>query len=827
MRLFRAAFILALLLPLLVMPAVPASGQAASFTDAFNGAPGVPQAFVSPNWQTVYHLRDEQRQNPSAANSLTAGHGTDCAPPPASHTENQQARMVFQCRDHMMTAIQGNEYGAIYLTPAAMLDFSAGEATLRIDVSTLRRSIERDWWDIWVLPFPDDDQTPLEDFYPDLQGTPRNGVQMRMEKFGQSGTGFRGNVFRNYSQQGLLTNPNLQYESFLAPSAERRDTFELKLSRTHMTWGMPGYGQTWVNANVSPALTWTRGIVIIGHHSYHPNKDTFCGGGGCGPGTFHWDNLSISPAAPLTIIKGSPFAVTNATTTVNLSQPAPANARARWNGLGRMEIATSANGSTFSAFASATKANSSRVANGSRGVENATSYWHSIPAGTVALRFRMSNESWYSCSGHGCYAKDIAVLAEGGAPPPTSTPTPTATPTATSPPPPTNTPTATATDTPVPPTPTETATPGDTPTPEPTATPTPTPAPPTPTPTNTPAPPTPTATATATPAALTFTSSATSAASVPAGQTFPFTASIVASRDAANINVDLEIYSPGGVRVHQQIYLGRNFTGGTTHSFAGSWPMPSGISPGQYTIKIGTFDGGWTTLYHWNNSARVFSITAASATPTPTPAPTATPDGSARFVTLPPGAVLPSGAECAARVRPAPENRPENVAANNRTGRTIPFIEGANATGNSQLAPRVDGNFTGTTDEIIQWAACKWGFDEDVIRAQTVRESWWIQSTNGDNGESWGILQVRTPYHPNTFPESRDSTAFNADYTLASRRSCFEGYFSHWISSAARGDLWGCTGLWYSGRYRDAPALNYISEVQDHLNARTWAQPGF
>ena len=34
--------------------------------------------------------------------------------------------------------------------------------------------------------------------------------------------------------------------------------------------------------------------------------------------------------------------------------------------------------------------------------------------------------------------------------------------------------------------------------------------------------------------------------------------------------------------------------------------------------------------------------------------------------------------------------------------------------------PRITGNFTGTTDEIIQWAACKWGWSDNVVRAQAV-----------------------------------------------------------------------------------------------------------
>jgi autotransporter family porin len=36
---------------------------------------------------------------------------------------------------------------------------------------------------------------------------------------------------------------------------------------------------------------------------------------------------------------------------------------------------------------------------------------------------------------------------------------------------------------------------------------------------------------------------------------------------------------------------------------------------------------------------------------------------------------------------------------------------------------RVTGNFTGTTDEIIQWAAHKWGIDEDVVRSVATAES--------------------------------------------------------------------------------------------------------
>jgi hypothetical protein len=373
---------------------------------------------------------------------------------------------------------------------------------------------------------------------------------------------------------------------------------------------------------------------------------------------------------------------------------------------------------------------------------------------------------------------------------------------------------------------------GAAPTATPTRTPTRTPpaAPPTATPTRTPtrtATPTrtPTRTPTSPPPAAGFASGAGAPASVAAGAPITIDA-WVTSPAAAALLVDIEVYNAAGAKVFQQWFDNQAFAAGQRRTFRVTWQTPANAA-GAHTVRLGVFGAGWNGLRHWNNAAAQFAV-GAGAAPTATPTRTATPAPGGRFVTLPPGAALPSGADCAARVRRSPwEPRPQNYTANHTTGRTIPFIEGADAAGNARFAPRVDGAFTGTTDEILQWAACKWGFDEDLVRAQAVQESWWVQATVGDNGESFGLLQVRAPYHPNTFPQSRDSTAFNADYTLASRRACYEGHYSHWISGAARGDLWGCTGLWFSGRYRDAAALDYIARVQQHLADRTWAQPWF
>ena len=80
--------------------------------------------------------------------------------------------------------------------------------------------------------------------------------------------------------------------------------------------------------------------------------------------------------------------------------------------------------------------------------------------------------------------------------------------------------------------------------------------------------------------------------------------------------------------------------------------------------------------------------------------------------------------------QPGPRRRP-------RTGRrtrppTTPSATPPPRRPATRSRRRVTGNMTGTTDEIIQWIACKWGIAEDVVRAQVAKESWWHQDTLGD-----------------------------------------------------------------------------------------------
>ena len=224
----------------------------------------------------------------------------------------------------------------------------------------------------------------------------------------------------------------------------------------------------------------------------------------------------------------------------------------------------------------------------------------------------------------------------------------------------------------------------------------------------------------------------------------------------------VEIYDEGTQGVPE--VLGQSVLhGGQTRQLSTPWPT-SGLTAGTYSVKVAVFGVGWNPFIHWNaNAATVSSTRAQPPTTTrsrPRRAPrnhddaAANPHGphhdrspSGRFATLPLGSALPTGAQCAALVRPAVEIRPENAAANNTRGSRA----NANTRSDWPSFNRVDGDFVGTTDQIIQWAACKWGIDEDIARAQVIKESYWYQSANGDGGESWGLGQVRDTAHQAAF----------------------------------------------------------------------------
>jgi autotransporter family porin len=260
-----------------------------------------------------------------------------------------------------------------------------------------------------------------------------------------------------------------------------------------------------------------------------------------------------------------------------------------------------------------------------------------------------------------------------------------------------------------------------------------------------------------------------------------------------------------------------------------------GLSTGEGEVCLSAFTNNGSNVSLIADTVGWVPGTVSRGPVSAPPAPAPVPSPSGRFATLPVGTALPSGAECAARVRSAAEVRPENAASNATRGSRA----NANTDPSWSGFSRVDGDFAGTTDEIIQWAACKWGIDEDIARAQVIKESYWYQNgPPGDNGESWGLGQVRVPYHQSAFQYSvnaRTSSAYNLDYTYAIWRGCYEGVFT-WFNTVERnrtyqsGDVWGCVGAWFSGRwyvnidaYLDEPG----NSVRWHYNNKTWLTSSF
>jgi hypothetical protein len=229
-----------------------------------------------------------------------------------------------------------------------------------------------------------------------------------------------------------------------------------------------------------------------------------------------------------------------------------------------------------------------------------------------------------------------------------------------------------------------------------------------------------------------------------------------------------------------------------------------------------------------------------------------------QFQTLPPGAKLPSGAQCAREVlaSPSPENRPANKTFNDTIGQQVGpgFFPAGDSPQVSTLVPLISGDFTGTTEEILRWAACKWGISQNIVFAQAAVESWWRQGTLGDWGtdqsfcpaghgigadgrpgecpQSYGILQNRFSYLEAAWPGSALSTAMNVDVAYAIWRSCYDGY-EVWLNNEPRGqqyhagDLWGCVGRWYAGSWHTSAANQYISTVKEYLQQQVWENSDF
>jgi hypothetical protein len=364
--------------------------SARAFLDTFDGRPDVPTPWHGDGWDVTVHSRN--RETWQQLEPMAAMHGADCSAPPATHLMTEYDDAVFHCNGHIMTSINAGGYGVIYLTPNQMVDFSGGEAVVRFDLSTLRTS-PRDWVDIWLTPYEDQLQLPLDNWLPDLTGEPWRSVHLRMDSNNDLSI-FKGFVFRGRTSEDLKIRTWGGYESVVTPSAVRRDTIELRISRTSLKLGMPDYNFWWIDTKMAD-LGWDRAVVQFGHHSYSPFK---CDGQ-CAPNTWHWDNVTIDPAVPFTIVPAD-RRVANAEqgTTVQFAAPAPPESHLRFVAAGsNLQVSFDGGGSWQPA--------QPRAIRDGHDVNNSfLSYWTPMPAGATEVTLRGGD--WF---GGAWQARDFSI----------------------------------------------------------------------------------------------------------------------------------------------------------------------------------------------------------------------------------------------------------------------------------------------------------------------------------------------------------------------------------------------------------------------------------
>jgi hypothetical protein len=352
-----------------------------TFVETFDGDPAQPTPYGS-NASITVSINSRVGQTRDQLSAMQAQHGPNCEPPPETHRITDYEDAVYNCRNHVMTAISSGpvglgNYAAAVLSPNAMLDFTGGEAVISFDVSTSRAS-KRDWFEVWITPYEDLLRIPVDEGRPSMQGTPRNGVLVALRAF--STTNAPDVKIVEDFEVTEIDGPVewIGYEEFLTPSMTVRSTFEIRISEDHITVGMPDENFYWVSESIPGGLDFTRGVVQVGHHSYNVFDCDECSSG---PNTWHWDNLYLQPAEPITALAANRRAVNPSTASfVTFDEPAPTAAHLQFTGIGSDLEVSFDNGLTWEPVVTQHK----------REIHNwrYRNYWMRIPGGTTRVDFR-------------------------------------------------------------------------------------------------------------------------------------------------------------------------------------------------------------------------------------------------------------------------------------------------------------------------------------------------------------------------------------------------------------------------------------------------------
>jgi hypothetical protein len=393
------------------------AAAAGLFLETFDGAPTAPLTYQNPHSWDIFSSGLNTLENGAAVQ--VAHHGPACERPGFPYTLTNThpiattADQVFICNNHLMTANGLTGYGAIYMVPPALADFSAGQATIRWDMSTLRTA-SRDWVYFTIMPF--DGHNKFSYNNNDQAIAPDNiNIKLAGPNVFQATQRVGGGGDVAIGGDGFTTWNMVQAANGLVEDAARRDTFEVDLTSTHLRVCITGNntGQTysyqgrsgfcWIDSDLpsglSPAVWHGQAVFLMSHVTYNAEKscsaeeDQFSivhnpiGDANCPPDTWHWDNVSINPAVPFTILNPQqPFASFNdpdGANTVTFAQPAPANAHLSFVAAG------DCNGQRFSVDGGVSwiTAVPQPATTQCQHPENGGEYWTAIPQGTTSVKF--------------------------------------------------------------------------------------------------------------------------------------------------------------------------------------------------------------------------------------------------------------------------------------------------------------------------------------------------------------------------------------------------------------------------------------------------------
>ena len=350
------------------------------------------------------------------------------------------------------------------------------------------------------------------------------------------------------------------------------------------------------------------------------------------------------------------------------------------------------------------------------------------------------------------------------------------------------------------------------------------------------------------------------------GQSVAVTAS-VKSNTTRRALIDVEIYDRSGRKVFQRYWDNQSFTAGQTRQLSTAWAT-SGLAAGPYTVKVGVFGVGWTPFIHWNDQAAAVTLTttrthhddhAPHRRPPPhhhdhahhhdhhdhhhdhdrPPRPhhdhhddcRRRPAGSRRCRSVPPCRPVPSAPPvCARRLRSAPRTPPPTTTAAAAPTPT-PAPTGRASTGSTATSPAPPTR--SSSGPPASGASTRTSFAPRSSRSRTGTSR--PSATTASRSVS---ARCATTAHQSAFQYSvnaRTSSAYNLDYTYASWRACYEGVYT-WLNTVehngtyAAGDVWGCIGVWFSGRWyinNDAYLNQTGDSVRWHYNNKTWLTSTF